>query len=265
MDFDGKGAEQLAQSLCAEHNKETAEGPGKDVAISITADVSKEDQVEDCVARVLQKYGRIDILVNNAAHLECGSLLPEGFGSGTGTDRDATSDRSLERVMAVNLHGYAYFIKHVGRAMQNNALGGVVYENHHQRQSAGRIDARERGSIVNVCSVSSFIAQPEFVPYNCSKGAVLQLTRCCAKDFSKLKIRVNAVSPGSIETEASRLHMSLVGLSLEEGRKEFGKECALNRQGAPEECANVVLFLASSESSFVTGSNIVVDGGITFH
>jgi NAD(P)-dependent dehydrogenase (short-subunit alcohol dehydrogenase family) len=128
---------------------------------------------------------------------------------------------------------------------------------------ASTIRAQSRGSIVNICSVSSFIAQPEFVPYNCSKGALLQLTKCCAMDFAKINIRVNSISPGSVETEGSHNHMQLLGLSLEEGRKKFGESNLMRRQAAPEEIANGALFLASDASSFMTGANMVMDGGGT--
>ena len=116
---------------------------------------------------------------------------------------------------------------------------------------------------MNILSISSNIAQPEFVPYNCSKGAVLQLTRCTAMDLAEEKVRVNAICPGTIETPGSYGHMRLVGLDLDAGRKEFGDSCLLKRQAAPEEIANGALFLASDESSFMTGAHIVMDGGGT--
>lgn len=83
---------------------------------------------------------------------------------------------------------------------------------------------------VNIASISSYVAQPEFVPYNMSKAAILQLTRCCAMDAAPLKIRVNAICPGSIETEGSYAHMRLLGLEKEEGRKAFGEGNLLKRQ-----------------------------------
>ena len=115
--------------------------------------------------------------------------------------------------------------------------------------------------VVNIASVSSFIAQPEFVPYNSSKGAVLQLTRCLAMDLAKENIRVNAVSPGSIKTRATVIHIERLGLDHEESYREFGKDALLNRMGRPEEIAYGALFLASDESSFMTGTNMIIDGG----
>ena len=118
----------------------------------------------------------------------------------------------------------------------------------------------KKGVIVNIASVSSFIAQPEFIPYNSSKGAVLQLTRCLAMDLAKENIRVNALSPGSIRTRATDQHIESLGLDHEESYKEFGKDSLLNRMGRPEEIAYGALFLATEESSFMTGSNMIIDG-----
>jgi len=241
--------------------------PGHNAAhyLYVKTDVSKESEVAHCVDMALQTFGRLDVLVNNAVAFEFGHLLPAGVsGSGTRTDH-AISSEQWDRVFRVNILGYSYGMKHAVKAMQlHDADLGVVYTND-QIRGTSTIDARCRGSIINVCSVSSFIAQPEFVPYNTSKGAILQMTRCCALDFAPLKVRVNAVSPGTIETEGSHKHMELVGLSLEEGRRVFGNSCAMKRQAAPEEVANAICFLASTQSSFMTGSNLVIDGGATFY
>ena len=91
----------------------------------------------------------------------------------------------------------------------------------------------------------------------------MQLTRCCAMDLAPEKVRVNAVCPGTIETPGSYGHMRLLGLSLAEGRKAFGGHCLMKRQAAPEEIAAGALFLATDESSFMTGAHIVIDGGGT--
>ena len=253
VDMNGAEAALLARQL--------NDGEHDPVVVSFQLDVSNELLVKECVAAVHSQFGRIDVLVNNAVRFLFGHLLPEGSGSGLGTDKAATSE-VLMQVMQTNVIGYANFIRHVGAVMSTNEPSGRVYENV-QKKGTSTIDARCRGSIVNLCSVSATIAQPEFVPYNCSKGASLQLTRCCAMDFAKLNIRVNAVSPGTVETEGSHNHMQLLGLSLEDGRKQFGDSCLMKRQAAPEEIANGVVFLASDQSSFVTGANLIMDGGGT--
>jgi NAD(P)-dependent dehydrogenase (short-subunit alcohol dehydrogenase family) len=246
------------EALAAQLNQGSSTSP---VAAFYRCDVSDETAVTKTVDEVVSRFGTIHILVNNAVRFEFGHLLPEGTGSGTGTDHNVTKE-AWDRVFNINVRGYANFIKAVGKVMNKNEPAGTVYTNV-QKRGTSTIDARDKGSIINICSVSSYIAQPEFVPYNCSKGALLQLTKCCAMDFAKLKIRVNSISPGTIETEGSHGHMDLCGLSLEEGRKQFGDSCLLKRQAAPEEVANGCVFLASHQSSFMTGANMIMDGGGT--
>ena len=146
--------------------------------------------------------------------------------------------------------------------MKTNDLSNVVYDNE-QGEGVNRIHAGSRGSIVNISSVSGFIAQPEFLPYNVSKGGIQQLTRCSAMDLAKFKIRVNAIAPDLTETPASYNHMKSINLSIEEGRKLFASYGLLKRMCAPEEVANLAYFLASDEASFMTGTIVVIDGGRT--
>ena len=108
-------------------------------------------------------------------------------------------------------------------------------------------------------------AGPKFVPYNTSKGAVLMLTRSLSVDLAEYGIRVNAVCPGSIHTSATYKHIEHMGTDVEKTLKEFQEGSLLKRQGRPEEVAKAVLFLASYEdSSFITGENIIVDGGLIY-
>jgi len=116
-------------------------------------------------------------------------------------------------------------------------------------------------AIVNIASVSGFIAQPAFIPYNASKGAVLQLSRCLAMDLAEFNIRVNSVCPGTIFTAASERHMAFEGVTKEKFIKEASESIFLKRVGKPEEVAYAALFLASEEASFITGTHVTVDGG----
>ena len=191
-------------------------------------DISDEASAESAVQAALDAFGTVDILVNNAAVFVFGKV------------EDVTRD-DWERVFGVNVIGPANCVKAVLPVMRAN--GG--------------------GAIVNLASVSSFIAQPEFIPYNSSKGAVLQLTRCLAMDLAPDNIRVNAVCPGTIYTRATSVHIDSLGLDHEDALVAFGQDAPMKRVGQPREVANGVLFLASDDASFITGEHLVIDGGAT--
>ena len=192
----------------------------------IETDVSVEADVEAMVSAAVEAYGTVDVLVNDAAVFVFGAI------------EDVTGD-DWQRVMGVNVVGAANTVKHTIPHMK--AAGG--------------------GAIVNVASVSSFIAQPAFVPYNSSKGALLQLTRCLALDLAPHNIRVNCVCPGSIQTAASERHRKFIGATVEEYDRLATEGAFLKRVGQPREVANGALFLASDEASFITGTPLVIDGG----
>ncbi len=194
----------------------------------ITTDVSKEADVEAMVSAAVDAYGTVNVLVNDAAAFVFGEVQD-------------ISDADWARVFGVNVIGQAYCVKHVLPHMQ--AAGG--------------------GSIVNLASVSGFIAQPGFIPYNASKGAVMQLTRCLAMDLAPYNIRVNCVCPGSVLTPATERHRRFVGADREEFLAEAGASNFMKRVADPREIAYGALFLASDEASFVTGAPLVMDGGLT--
>mmetsp|Transcript_32307 Transcript_32307/g.45062 ORF Transcript_32307/g.45062 Transcript_32307/m.45062 type:complete len:294 (-) Transcript_32307:272-1153(-) len=230
-------------------------------AAFVHTDVTRHASIKAMVEEVGTRFGRIDVLVNNAATFIFGHLGIEGHGSGTGTDRNISSD-DWNRILQTNIVGYSRCIESVVPWMRRNALTDVNYDND-QGMGITKINAGSRGAIVNVCSISSFIAQPEFVPYNVTKAGILVMTKCTAMDLAGYKIRVNAISPGTVETAGSYNHMNLIGLDIEEGKRMFATATLLQRQAAPEEVANGIAFLASDESSYMTGANIVMDGGQT--
>ena len=137
----------------------------------LTTDVSKEPAVQAMVSHAVSTYGHVNVLVNNAAAFVFGEV------------QDVT-DADWQKVFGVNVIGSSYCVRNVVPFMEE--AGG--------------------GSIVNIASVSGFIAQPAFIPYNASKGAVIQLTRCLALDLAPKNIRVNCVCPGAVQTQASELH-----------------------------------------------------------
>ena len=206
------------------HNIESANGE----AAFVKTDVSREDEVAAMAKTALDTYGGVNILVNDAAALVFGEI------------EDITDD-DWQRVFGVNVLGAAYTVKHVLPAMKT--AGG--------------------GSIVNIASVSSLIAQPAFVPYNTSKGALPQLTRCLALDLARHNIRVNCICPGSIHTPATERHILFERADRDEFLKDAAEASFLKRLGDPREIAYGALFLASDESSFVTGIPLVMDGGLT--
>jgi len=203
-------------------------------AIFIQVDISKEAECAKVVNEAHSHYGRIDILVNNAAIFVLKTVS------------DATPE-DWQRSFGINVFGMAFMTKHVIEKMKLN---------NDSNNSKG-------GSIVNIASISSFIAQPNLATYSATKAAIISLTRNTALDVAKFNIRVNAVCPGPILTEATHRHAKSVGMDIEEIKKEMVGFCCLNRMGEPREVATAVLYLASREASYITGTHLMVDGGYT--
>jgi len=119
------------------------------------------------------------------------------------------------------------------------------------------------GSIIQMASISSWIAQPEFVPYNTSKGAVLQMTRNLALDLGPFNIRCNAICPGTMLTPAVTNYAASLNMTLDQYVAGESKKQCLKRCGQPQEVANLIVFLASDLCHFATGASFLVDGGYT--
>jgi NAD(P)-dependent dehydrogenase (short-subunit alcohol dehydrogenase family) len=145
------------------------------------------------------------------------------------------------------------------RVLKVNVVGTALCS----RYAADEMKKGKQGAIVNLGSISSLIAQPGFVTYSSTKAAILQMTRNMALDLGPYGIRVNCVCPGTILTRASRDHMEQAGMTLEEFVAQEGPKHILGRIGQPREVANAILFLASDEASFITGTHLMVDGGYT--
>jgi len=205
---------------------ETIAGSGGN-CLFIRTDISDQTSVSNSITETARRLGRLDILVNNAA-----AFVLKGL--------EATID-DWRRVLEVNVVGTALCSRYAAEEMRK----------------AGK------GAIVNLGSISSFIAQPEFVTYSSTKAAILQMTRNMALDLGPSGIRVNCVCPGTILTRASCDHMQQAGLTLEEFVAEEGPKHILGRIGRPREVAYAILFLASDEASFITGTHLMVDGGYT--
>jgi NAD(P)-dependent dehydrogenase (short-subunit alcohol dehydrogenase family) len=186
-------------------------------------DVAAPDQVDALVGWVLEEYGQIDVLINNAGI----------------NIRRPIEDLSLEEFLQV----------------QGTNVTGVWLT---CRAVAAHMKARRYGRVINVGSTLSIVSIPERTPYAASKGAVLQLTRTLALEWAPYNITVNAIMPGPFATE-----MNQALLEDPERYEWFASRVPLGRWGEPEEIGGLALFLASDASSFVTGASITIDGGWT--
>ena len=205
--------------------RELVEAGGQ--ACFVQADVSSASHVERLVQEALAAYGRVDVLVNNA-----GVELPKKV-----TD---TTDSEWDRLMDVNLKG-VFLCSRAAIPLMQRQGGGVI---------------------VNVASELGLVGGSEIAAYCASKGGVVQLTKAMAIDHAAEGIRVNCVCPGPVATPL--LEATIAGsFNPEEERRSILNKTLLKRLGRPDEIANVILFVASDESSYMTGSVVVVDGGCT--
>ena len=196
-------------------------------AIFVYTNVAEEAEERQVSETAFSTYGRLDILINNAA-----TFVLRGL--------DATPDE-WQRSLDVNVVGTALVTRYASEVMKK----------------------QKSGAIVNLGSISSFVAQPEFISYSATKAAIVQMTRNMALDLAPFGIRANCVCPGTILTRASQDHMESVGMTLEQFLAEESPKHLLNRVGDPREVAYAILFLASEEASFITGTHLMVDGGYT--
>ena len=210
-----------AQSVAAECARKRAE------AIAIEVDVAHAAAVQHMMSRTLEKFGRLDVLVNNAGYGIVGSVVE--------TDADA-----WDALMAVNVRGVFLCSKYAIPAMQRN--GG--------------------GAIVNTASVVAAVGIANRAAYCASKGAVAALTRAIAIDHVRDGIRCNAVAPGTIDTPYFN-EILAKSADPDAARKALAARQLLGRLGTPEEIAAGILFLASDESRFATGTILTIDGGMT--
>lgn len=202
---------------------EQARALGADVAF-VQADMTREADIERLVKTAGERYGRLDIAFNNA-----------GIGGAAAPFAEQTVD-SFDLVMATNVKGVFLSMKHEIAAMLKT--GG--------------------GAIINTSAISALIGFQNLAPYNASKHAVMGLTQTAALEYFPKGIRINAVLPGLIDTPfQDRLWGS------DDGKYGFANASIAGRIGTSQEIADVVLFLASARSSFISGQGLVVDGGYT--
>jgi len=216
VDVDSRLGEETVKKLCRWGE-----------AIFVKADVSSPVEVRAMVDRVVREWGRIDILVNNAAIYHQGDVLE-------------TSEEQWARVMSIDLTGVFLCTKYVVPVMI---------------QSGG-------GVIVNVSSEAGLVGIKGQVAYNTAKAGVIGFTRSCAVDLANKGIRVNVVCPGTTDTPLVREALSR-SPNPEEARRRLEECRPLGRLGRPEEIAQAILFLASPDVGYATGAILSVDGGYT--
>jgi NAD(P)-dependent dehydrogenase (short-subunit alcohol dehydrogenase family) len=194
----------------------------------IRCDVASEKQVAAAIAEAASYFGRIDILVNNAGI------------AGPSKPTHELTEEEWDRVQAVNVKGVFFCTKHVIPHMR----------------------AAGAGSIINLSSIYGLVGGPDVPPYHASKGAVRLMSKTDALLYAADRIRVNSVHPGYIWTPMVEGHLKSLG-DLETGRKTVGDLHPLGHMGEPDDIAWGVLYLASDEAKFVTGTELVIDGGYT--
>lgn len=220
VDLDGNAAEEAAKKL--------AGGPGK--AVAMQADVTDEGIGERIVAKCVERFGSINILVNNAGIYPTSPVL------------QMTPDL-LDRVYKINLKGLIFISKAAATRMVEQGKGG---------------------KIINIASIDAFHpSNVGLAAYDASKGGVVMFTKSLALELGPHAITVNSIAPGGIQTEGTS--RSLVGMTeaqTKELLKAFTAKIPLRRMGVPDDIGKVAVFLASSASDYMTGETVIVDGGV---
>lgn len=225
--FAGEGARIVAVARTGAALEETVRVVGEDRAISVQADVTDEASVRQMVQDALDHYGRIDILCNNAGIGTVHTILE--------TDLD-----EWENVMAVNVRGVFLCTREVLPSMLEQG-GGVI---------------------INTASIMGFVGKPKRAAYCASKGAVVALTKSVAVDFVDRGIRCNCICPSTIDGPwVDRLVADEP--DPEAARQEMALRHPIGRLGTADEVARAALYLASDDSAFMTGSALILDGGVT--
>ena len=223
-------AEEGARVTCVDIGRESVEATAKEIgtsAFAVAADVSDPAAVRAYTDGTVERWGGLHAVFNNA-----GINIPGVF--------HEASDEVVDRTLAVNVKGPIY---------------GCRYAIPHMLKGGG-------GSLINTSSVNGLVAEPFLTIYATSKGAIVMLSKGIALDYAKQAIRCNAIAPGRVDTPINYAHAEMLG-GLSEVYATIDSFQPIGRPGEPREIANVALFLASDESSFVTGSVIVADGGMT--
>jgi NAD(P)-dependent dehydrogenase (short-subunit alcohol dehydrogenase family) len=217
----------VAADLDESSARETAEAIGGE-AVAYRADVADEEETLALVAHVVERFGRVDVLFNNAGI------------SGVGNVEETTLEL-WEQVMRVNVRGVF---------LMSRAVAPIMIR-------------QRSGSIINMSSAIAQTGLARRVSYAASKGAVLALTKSMQVDLAPHGVRVNALQPGTIMTPFVERYLRESYADVEEGRRSIRSRQLTEDLGTADDVAQAALFLASDESRFVLGSGLVIDGGLT--
>jgi 3-oxoacyl-[acyl-carrier protein] reductase len=226
-------AAEGAKVVIAERNEERGAAVAAEIgaaggqALALGADVASEASTQAMAAATLERWGRIDILLNNAAIFSTIKMRPF----------DQIPVQEWDVLMAVNVRGVWLCCKAVAPAMRE----------------------QRRGKIINIASIVFDMGRANYLHYVASKGAVIGITRGIATELGDYGINVNAISPSSTQTEIPRETVT------REGALAFAQNQTLKRVQGPADLVGTAIFLASSDSDFITGQTINVDGGLRYH
>ncbi|MFX1323137.1 MAG: SDR family NAD(P)-dependent oxidoreductase [Promethearchaeota archaeon] len=232
--FAKEGAIQILSDISEEGLKETLEliKDRKDKTTIMKVDVRNPDEVKNMIDSTIEKYGRIDVLIVNAGVVRVGPI-------------ETFPDEDYDLLIDVNLKGTHYTCKYA-----------VPY-----------FKKQKSGSIITLASVAAHIGQVAHANYCSTKAGVLGYTRALALDLAPYNVRVNSVSPGATDTPMLQSDVAKQardrGVTYEEVKKEFEQEGVMGRWATPEEIATGILYLATDESSYITGADLRIDGGWT--
>jgi 3-oxoacyl-[acyl-carrier protein] reductase len=233
----GKGicrllAEAGAKVVIAQPQSEKAQAESKGLAVTtLSVDISQRQQVQEMVAKTLERWERIDLLVNNASITGLPAISPFL----------ECSDQLLNQIVDVNLKGTFICSQEVARQMVKSR-GGVI---------------------INISSVAAFAAQEGAAAYCATKAAIVGLTKAMALELAPYNIRVNCIAPGDIATEANQ--ELLEELKRRGISGHYFRKIPLGRRGEPREIGQAVVFLASEDASYITGATLIIDGGFLIY
>ena len=197
------------------------------IAIAVKTDVSNDKEAQELIDVCVKEFGTVHVVVNSA-----GVNIPGVF--------HEVKNEIIDKTLNVNLKGSMYTC----------------------RAAIPHMLKHKNGSLVNISSVNGIVSEPFLTVYSASKGGVVMLTKGIALDYAKQGIRCNAICPGWVDTPINYAHAEMMG-GLDKIYAEIDKFQPIGRPGEPIEIAHLALFLASDESSFMTGSIVSADGGMT--